>query len=136
MIDQITVFLENKKGRLSAMSTCLADAGINMQALCIAETTDYGIVRIIADDPAAAVEALKAADFSASVAKVSAVEVTDEPGGLARLLSLLDEKGYNVHYGYCFSAEGGKAIDVLKIHRAEEAEAVMAAAGFKVLSPL
>jgi len=133
MIDQITVFLENKRGRLSALCKTLGDAGINMRALSIADTTDYGVVRIIADKPAEATQALIEAGFAGKLAKVTAVKIENEPGGLARLLALLDERGYNVHYGYCFSTERDAAIDVLKIHRAAEAEAYLAEQGFTLL---
>lgn len=133
MIDQITVFLENKRGRLAALCRTLADAGVNMRALSIAETTDYGVVRIIADDTEKAVEALGEAGIMSRCTKVTAVELPNRPGALADLLDLLDEHGYNVHYGYCFSIGEGKAIDVLKIHRAQEASAVIEAAGYTLL---
>jgi len=100
MIDQITVFLENKRGRLADLCRTLSDSGVNMQALSIAETTDYGVVRIIADDTDRAVEALKAADITGRRTQVTAVELPNEPGALANLLEILDEHGYNVHYGY------------------------------------
>lgn len=133
MIDQITVFLENKQGRLADLCRTMADAGVNMRALSIAETSDYGVVRIIADDTAAALAALKDRGFAGNVAKVTAVELPNEPGALARLLELLDAHGYDVHYGYCFSVGDGKAIDVLKIHRAEEAAEVIEEAGYRLL---
>ena len=133
MIDQITVFLENKRGRLADLCRTMADAGVNMRALSIAETSDYGVIRIIADDTEKARAALKAEGFAGSVAKVTAVELPNEPGSLARLLELLDQHGYDVHYSYCFSIGEGKAIDVLKIHRAEEAAEVIEEAGYRLL---
>jgi hypothetical protein len=133
MIDQITVFLENKRGHLAALCRTMADANINMRALSIAETTDYGVVRIIADDTDRAVDALRAAGLVCRRTQVTAVELPNKPGALADLLELLDEHGYNVHYGYCFSIGDGKAIDVLKIHRAQEAAAIIQAAGYTLL---
>ena len=89
MIKQITVFLDNEKGRLLALTRCLGDAGVNMHALTIAETSDYGLVRIITRDTDAAMEALQAADFRATVSKVAAIQVSNAAGGLASLLAAL-----------------------------------------------
>lgn len=133
MLDQVTVFLENDKGRLLALTQTLADAGVNMQALTIAETADYGLVRIVCDKPAAAVDALRAADFRAITAKVLAVEVPNRPGGLAELLRTFRELDLNIEYGYCFSSAEGTAIDVLKVRDPELASAALAKAGYTVL---
>ena len=137
MVDQITVFLENAEGRLSALCRTLADAGVNMSALTIADTTDYGVVRIICDDPAKALEVLNAADYRAVATKVSAIAVPNEAGGLAKLLDTLDALKLNIEYGYCFSINGDTAVDVLKIRGAKEADDAAKAieeAGFKLLS--
>lgn len=137
MIDQLTVFLENSEGHLAELTRALADANVNMSALTIADTTDYGLVRIICDDPHAAKEALAKAGYSSIVTKVSAFEVPNRPGGLAELLTILDDLDIPVEYGYCFSTEGGKAVDVLKVHLPSEASKAVFAieeAGFKVLS--
>jgi hypothetical protein len=137
MIDQLTVFLENSEGRLASMCRCLADAQINMSALTIAETSDYGLIRVICDKPAEAREALEANGFRATVTKVSAIEVPNRPGGLADLLAVLDEMDLNIEYGYCFSLKGETAVDVFKIRgAAEQAAAVfkLEEAGFKVLT--
>jgi len=137
MIDQITVFLENSEGRLAALCRTLADAQVNMQALTIADTTDYGVVRIICEDPQKALEVLNAADYRAVATKVSAIGVPNRPGGLAELLDTLDRMNLNIEYGYCFSLNGEMAVDVLKIRGAEQAsEAAKAieAAGFKLLT--
>lgn len=137
MIDQITVFLENAEGRLAALCRTLSDAGVNMSALTIADTADYGVVRIICDNPEKAIEALGAADFRAVVTKVSAIQVPNRPGGLSDLLGVLDKLDLNIEYGYCFSVNGDVAVDVLKIRgEAEVAEATAALekAGFKLLS--
>lgn len=137
MIDQITVFLENATGRLSALCQTLADSGISMSALTIADTTDYGVVRIICDKPDRAIEVLGEADYRAVATKVSAIAVPNEAGGLAKLLDTLDELKLNIEYGYCFSLNGDTAIDVLKIRGAEQADEAAKAiedAGFKLLS--
>ena len=140
MVDQITVFLENSEGRLLALCRCLGRAGVDMRALTIAETSDYGLVRIICNDADAAMEALgegREGGFSATKTKVAAIAVPNRPGGLSELLEVLDGLGLNIEYGYCFSTEAGQAVDVFKIHggaQAAEAAFALEAAGFKVLS--
>ena len=130
MIDQLTVFLENKTGRLTALCKTLGDAGINMNALSVADTADYGVARIICSDPTKAVEVLSEAGFRATTTKVVAVEVPDTPGALAGVFAALEDRGINVQYSYCFSANG-KAMDALKAP--EEAIAALSAAGYSVM---
>ena len=112
MIDQLTVFLENTKGRLTSLCRALGDADIQMHSLALADTTDYGIARIICDDPKGAVAAISEAGFTANLTKVVAVEVPDVPGGLADVLDVLDAAGLNI-----------------------EAIGALEGAGFKVLHP-
>lgn len=136
MVKQITVFLENSEGRLSALCRCLGDAGVSMKALTIAETSEYGLIRIIADDPQNCVKVLTDGGFHASLTDVTAIEVPNRAGGLADLLDKLADLDLNIEYGYCFSTEADRAVDVLKIKGgAKAAEAVFAleAAGFRVL---
>ncbi|MDR1713562.1 MAG: ACT domain-containing protein [Coriobacteriales bacterium] len=135
MIDQITVFLENDKGRLAALCRTLGDAGISMHALTVADTAQYGVARIIADTPARAYEVLNEKGFRASLTKVFAIEVPDSAGGLATLLEALGAAGINVEYAYCFAVDGGKAIDVLRVDNHDNAEQVITAAGFRVAQP-
>jgi len=135
MIDQITVFLENDKGRLAAICRCLGDAGISMHALTVADTASFGVVRIIADRPQQAYEVLNQQGFRASLTKVIAVEVHDAAGGLAALLDALDEADINVEYAYCFTVEGGHAIDILRVDSQDEAKKAILKAGFKTLEP-
>ena len=136
MIRQNTVFLENQRGRLSALCRTMGAAGVNMHALTITESADYGLVRIICDDPDKAKAALDAADFRSNISKVSAIQIPNRPGGLADMIAVLDELNLNIEYGYCFSTEGGLAVDVFKIRgEAANAEAAfkLEAAGFRVL---
>ncbi|MDR2614593.1 MAG: amino acid-binding protein [Candidatus Accumulibacter sp.] len=135
MIEQITVFLENDKGRLAALCRALGDAGISMRALTVADATGYGVVRIIADTPVKANEALKTAGFRASLTKVFAIEIPDRAGGLADLLEAFDRENINVEYAYCFAAEGGKAIDILRIDSPSDAERIIIDAGFRIVRP-
>ncbi len=134
MLKQVTVFLENKKGRLSELTRVLANAGINMYALTIAETSDYGLVRIVCDKPEEAVDALRAANLRALVTKVLAVEVPNRPGGLAELLETFDSLDLNIEYGYCFSVGKTEAVDVLKVSEIETAAKKIADAGYRVVT--
>lgn len=137
MIDQITVFLENSEGRLAALCRTLANADVSMSALTIADTTDYGVVRIICDKPEEALAALNDANYRAVATKVSAIQVPNRPGGLADLLDTLDSLELNIEYGYCFSINGETAVDVLKIRGEAQtgyAAKAIEAAGFKLLT--
>lgn len=134
MIEQLSVFLENKPGRLAELTRTLGDAGINMHALMVAETSDFGVIRIIADTPRRAKTLLEERGFGASIAKVTAIEIPDSPGGLADVLEALDGAGVNVEYAYCFvEPSGNAAVDVFKVDD-EGAEPALAAAGFRVMS--
>ena len=134
MIEQLSVFLENRPGRLAELSRTLGDAGIDMHALMVAETSDYGVIRIICDSPRRAKGLLEARGFGASIAQVTAVEIPDRPGGLADVLEVLDAAGVNVEYAYCFVEPSGEAaVDVFKVD-AEDAETALQQAGFRVLA--
>lgn len=115
MISQLTVFIENQKGHLAKMCRTLADADIDMHALFLADTADFGIARIFCSNPDKAECALKNAGYRAQVIDVLGVRVPDRKGGLAELLEFLDGENVNVEYGYCFSVNEEFALDVLKI---------------------
>lgn len=135
MIKQITVFLENDRGRLAALCRCLADAGVNMSALSLADTTDYGLVRIICNETDKAKQALDEAGYTSTVTRISAIAVPNRPGGLAELLETLDNAEIDVEYGYCFSHQDGDALFALKIADSAQAAAAVFAleqAGFKI----
>ena len=134
MISQLTVFLENEEGRLAAATRAIADAGINMRALFLADTEDFGVARIFCDTPKAAEAALKAAGYRATITPVLGVRVPNVKGGLATLLEHLDEHGVNIEYGYCFSVNDDYAVDVLKVTD-EDIEDELRAAGFELVAP-
>ena len=134
MISQLTVFLQNEKGRLASACRTIADAGINMHALFLADTQDFGVARIFCDTPDKACERLSEAGYRATVTPVIAVRVPNVPGGLASLLEFCDENDMNVEYGYCFSVGNERAIDVLKIE-GPDAEAKLVSGGFNIVEP-
>jgi hypothetical protein len=101
-VEQISVFLENKSGRLAEVMRVLGSAGVNIRALSIADTSDFGILRVIVNDNEKALKALKDNDFTVSKTEVVAVEVPDTPGGLAGILDLLEKQNVNVEYMYAF----------------------------------
>ncbi|MDD3243313.1 MAG: amino acid-binding protein [Eubacteriales bacterium] len=102
MVKQLSVFLENSKGRLAHMTRILSDAGVDLLALSIADTTDFGILRAIVTDLDKAVEVLKAEAYTVAVSEVLAVMVPDKPGGLADVLRIMNDADIGVEYLYSF----------------------------------
>ncbi|NTU88841.1 MAG: amino acid-binding protein [Actinobacteria bacterium] len=136
MIDQMTVFLENEKGRLGSLCRTLGDAGVNMHALMIADTTDFGVVRIICDAPTKATRLLRDLGYQASTTKVAAIEAPNRPGGMADVLTCLADADANIEYAYCFgSPSHDTAIVILKIHDGDNLVDALAAQGLKALQP-
>ena len=134
-IKQISVFLENSSGALKAMADVLAQNGIDMRALSLAETTDFGIARIIVDDVYRTTTTLRDAGFVHSVTTVLGVGIPDEPGGLAKVLGVLADAGVNVEYMYAFL--GGKTSDqAYMIFRVRDEEAAAAALRAHGITPL
>ncbi|MDR2729457.1 MAG: ACT domain-containing protein [Treponema sp.] len=115
-IKQISVFLENTTGRLSEVTKTLAAAGINLRAISIADTADFGILRLIVDKTAEAINALNTAGFTTRQTDVAAVEIEDVPGSLAKLMELFQQSQVNIEYLYA-SLEGkvGKAVVIFKL---------------------
>lgn len=131
----MSVFLENKEGRLYEVTKLLGDAGINMRALSVAETADYGVVRMIVDRPDEAAQVLKDAGFTVSATDVIGVVVPDRPGGLAEVLKILKDHSVNVEYIYCFvTPMAGKAVDVMRVEDFEKAESILKQHGLQMIS--
>ena len=133
-LPQISLFLENKPGRLASVCHALTDGGVNIASLSLADTSDFGIVRLLVDKPDAARDLLKAAGFGVNVRDVVAIAAGDEPGTLAKVLDVIDTTGANVEYMYAFSVRSGdKAVLVFRFDKTEEAEKALEAAGFRLL---
>ena len=134
-VEQISVFLENKAGRLSEVTGILAEAGINIRALSLADTSDFGILRLIVNDNAKAVEVLKQHGFTVGKTDVVAVEVDDRPGGLHRILQVLYRANVNVEYMYAFVQQSGNnAVIIFRFDSLDEAVKVLAENGVKVIA--
>lgn len=132
-IKQISVFVENSTGRLSNFTKVLADNGVDMKALCIADTVDFGILRCIVDDPEKATKILNENGFTASITEVLAVEMKDIPGGLHSVLEVLSSKGIGVDYVYSIiRSREGHAVIVIKVAKPKEAGEVLKEAGIKL----
>ncbi len=133
MINQLTVFLPNEPGNLAELARALGDANIQMHALMVADTADFGIVRIICDTPKAASAVLESKGFRAATTQVLAVEVSNVPGGLADVLEKLARVRLNVEYAYCASI-GTRTVDVLKV-TGDPVGAKLVQAGIRSLKP-
>ncbi len=134
-LQQISVFLENRPGVLAELTALLGEGGVNIRALSIAESRDFGVVRMIVPDPVSAAALLDEKGYSIQVVEVLAVEVTDEPGGLGRALRELAEERLNVDYLYTFMNKlSENAVIVLRIDNLDYARSVLLKSGFKLLS--
>lgn len=123
LVKQVSVFLENKSGRLAEVSRVLGEKNIDISALSIADTTEYGILRLIVSNPDAAVEALKEHGFSVGTTEVIAISVSDKPGGLAEALNCLEQNDVGIEYMYAFLGSNGvgKAIVLLRVEDIKKA---------------
>lgn len=133
MPHQVTVFLENEKGRLAAMCKTLAGASINMSALTVADTASYGVARLLTDKPKEAVDALKQAGYRAKLVDVSAVEISNVPGSLGTLLEAFDEAGLNLEYAYCFGSGKDTVVVIFRTENAEGITEVVQGLGYRLL---
>lgn len=133
-INQLSVFLENKPGRLSEPCQALARAGINILTLSLADTQQFGILRLILPDWQKAKEALEKAGFVAKVTEVVATEVEDRPGGLADVLKVIEKGGINIEYMYAFTfRRQDRAVLIFRFDDPDKAVEALQAAGINVL---
>ncbi len=134
-VSQISVFLENKSGRLADVTRTLAENEINIRALSIADTIDYGLLRLIVNDPVKAKSALSSSGFTVALTEVLAIEVPDKPGGLAGIIEILSEAGINIEYMYAFVGTSGEnAIVIFRIERVDEAISILQAKDVRILT--
>lgn len=134
-IKQLSVFLENRPGHLSRVCEVLAEAGINIVTMTLADTREFGILRLIVREWQRAKEALETAGFAVNTTDVMAIEVADEPGGLEKILKAAEAGGLSVEYMYAFACKQKKnALIVIRFDDIERASAALKEAGIGVLS--
>ena len=133
-VEQISIFIENKSGRLAEVTRVLGDAGVNIRALSLADTSDFGILRLIVNDCEKAKDVLKEKGFTVSKTEVVAVEVPDQPGGLSQILQVLDTESINVEYMYAFVERcGGNAVIIFRFDESDRAIRALLSKGFRTL---
>mgnify|MGYP003296832881 CR=1 FL=1 len=130
-VKQISIFIENKKGKLAEATRFIADNNINLRALSIADTQDFGILRIICEEPEKAEEVLKEGGFITTTTKVLAAAISDEPGSLAAILEVLSEANVVVEYTYAFLSAKAGAYMIFRVDDNHSAAAALAGAGIK-----
>lgn len=133
-IQQLSVFVENKPGRLAEITEVLALAGIDIRAISVADTSDFGILRVIVDKPEEAVKALKDHGMTVSLTNVIAVGIDDKPGAFSKAVRLLADKGFDMEYMYAFiSRDKGKAFVIIRANNGQKAAETLRENGFEIL---
>ena len=134
-VEQLSVFVENQPGKLLEALETLGNANIDMRALSLADTSDFGILRIIVDNPGSAFNALGEAGFLVKTNEVLAVVIGDKPGGLATIVKILSEAGVNIEYTYAFVAHSrDNAYVILRVDNNEAAEKILTSNDIKLLN--
>lgn len=135
-VEQISVFVENRSGQLGDVTRVLEEADVNIRALSLSDTTDFGVLRLMADDTRKARDALVKAGFTVGSTPVVAVDVADRPGGLGRVLGVLSGQGINVEYLYAYTQqESTRATIIFRFDRTDEAVKTLLEHGIRVLGP-
>ena len=133
-VEQLSIFLENKAGRLAQVTKTLAEAGINIRALSLADTSDFGILRLIVDKPDEAEKALKSMGLTVRLTDVIAIEISDTPGGFASALNVLKDRDVEIEYAYAFiSRDEGRACVILRVDDNDKAIKLFGENGVKIL---
>ncbi len=137
-IKQLSIFLENRKGRLLEVTEALKDASINIRALALAESAEFGILRLVVNNPEKARSVLSSSGFTLKEQDVFAVEVADEPGGFYNVVRILTENDINVDYTYAFVGGGKKAVLIFKVpsEMVEKALDVLSQGGITLVEPM
>ncbi|MEG1427085.1 MAG: ACT domain-containing protein [Oscillospiraceae bacterium] len=133
-IKQLSVFIENKLGRLADITAVLAENQVDIRAISVADTSDFGILRIIVDKPDEAMAALKEAGMTVSLSKVIAVGIGDQPGAFAKVVRILADAGIGVEYVYAFvSRDKGKAFVIIRADDGKKAAETLLAKNVSIL---
>lgn len=134
-VKQLSIFLENQSGRLAEVMSTIGTEGVNIRALSLADTSGFGILRLIVNDVSKAKSALQNKGFTVSETDVIAVEVPDRPGGLASILNVFAERGINIEYMYAFVEKSSEnAVVIFRIENVNEAIEALQSRGVRILS--
>lgn len=134
-VEQISIFIENKSGRLAEVARVLGEKGVNIRALSLADTSDFGILRLLVDNTDVAQNTLKESGFTVNKTEVVAVEVPDSPGGLCNILKVLDEAEINVEYMYAFvERNAGNAVIIFRFDDVDNAIKTLQGKGISILN--
>ena len=134
-VEQIAIFLENKSGRMADITAILAQNGINIRAMSLADTADFGILRIIVNDTGSARKILKENGFTVGITEVIVVEVNDKPGGLAKVLQIIKDGALNIEYMYAFTQKSGETgLIIFRFDELDDAINTLVKAGVRLLS--
>ncbi len=134
-VKQISIFIENKSGRLADVARTLGEKGVNIRALSLADTSDFGILRLLVDNTDVALESLKEGGFTVNKTDVVAVEVPDQPSGLCEILQVLDKAQINVEYMYAFvERNAGNAVIIFRFDEIDSAIDTLQGKGISILS--
>lgn len=132
-LQQISLFVENKPGRMAKVSKTLFDAGVNIRAMTVAEAGDFGVIRMVVDSPEKGYDVLRKAGFTVSMTDVLAVEMKDSPGGLYEIVNTLGSNNINVDYAYAFvTTKAQRAMLILRVDDIATARRVLAAKGVRM----
>jgi ACT domain-containing protein len=135
-IKQLSVFVENKPGRLAEITEVLAVANVDIRAISVADTSDFGILRVIVDKPNEAVTALKTSGMTVSLTDVIAIGIDDQPGSFAKYIRALADAGLAIEYMYAFvSRDKGKAYIIIRADQGDKASQVLSEVGADILTP-
>ncbi len=135
MLEQISIFLENKPGRLAAVMNVLGKANIDLRAFTIADTTDFGIVRIIAREPEKALAVLKENDFTAAANKITGFTIPDHPGEMNKVIEILQAGEVDIEYSYSFMGSRPDEADIaIKTKDNEGTEKLLKSKGIKIIA--
>ena len=135
LIKQISIFIENKMGRMAEITKIIGDADIDIRALSMADTSDFGILRLIVNKPDLAVEKLKEAGLTVSLTDVIAVGIDDKPGMFAGVVSTMADAGINIEYMYAFiTREHNRAYVILRVEAAEKALQILSDTGIYIVT--
>lgn len=136
IIKQLSVFVENRNGRMLDIARTLAQNDIDISALSLADTSDFGVLRLIVDKPDKAKQALKEIGIVVKISDVIAIAMDDAPGGMAKALEVISNNGISIEYMYaCIGKTSGKALMVMRTEDTEKAEEILDVNGFGLVAP-